>query len=81
MRFEHFRKRAGSKAKDGKPKRSDYINGGEEAAEGAWPWQAHISEKFRSPSKSHFCGGTLIHPQWVVSAAHCFPDTNPDRQT
>ena len=43
------------------------IVGGTEAPKGAWPWQAQI----RSTSGSPFCGGTLVHPQWVVTAAHC----------
>merc|ERR1719348_2292883 len=43
------------------------IVGGTEAPKGAWPWQAQV----RTSSGFTFCGGTLVHPQRVVTAAHC----------
>ena len=43
------------------------ILGGFEAVAGSWPWQAYL--KFQG---GFYCGGTLIHPEWVLSAGHCF---------
>ncbi|XP_048836547.1 transmembrane protease serine 13a [Brienomyrus brachyistius] len=43
------------------------IVGGTQAELGQWPWQ--VSLHYQS---SHMCGGSLIAPNFVVSAAHCF---------
>ncbi|XP_026888464.2 serine protease 33 isoform X1 [Electrophorus electricus] len=53
----------------GRPPLQSRIVGGFDASEGHWPWQVDIQT-----SQGHVCGGTLISVDWVLSAAHCFPN-------
>ena len=45
-----------------------FIIHGQTAVPGEWPWQVHL---IRASSGNGVCGGTLIDPYWVVTAAHC----------
>jgi len=43
------------------------IVGGQKAAEGEFPWMAHLNGRLD-------CGATLIGDEWILTAAHCVVD-------
>ena len=55
------------------------IVGGREAARNAWPWLgALVDRSSEIPFEGQFCGSTLIHPWWVLTATHCLTEETAD---
>lgn len=48
---------------------AEAIVGGSTVPNGAYPFMASVQD-----GGYHFCGGSIIAPGWVLTAAHCVPD-------
>ncbi|MDM8525272.1 serine protease [Desulfococcaceae bacterium HSG8] len=56
---------------------SPRITNGSDAQPGAWPWMTALVPRDASPAEN-YCGGVLIHPEWVITIANCTEFTQPD---
>ena len=47
------------------------IINGERAKPNDWPWIVALVYAHTPALKGQFCGGSLIAPEWVLTAGHC----------
>lgn len=55
------------------------VVGGNNAELGEWPWMSAVVSTNPNALQGQFCGATLVHHNWAVTAAHCL--VNESNQT
>ncbi|HUF60739.1 MAG TPA: serine protease [Verrucomicrobiales bacterium] len=65
---------------NGFPRIPEKLVGGNPAEPGAYPWMASLRRVQAGGGNSgHYCAGVLVHPSWVLTAAHCVSGQRPSR--
>jgi secreted trypsin-like serine protease len=59
-----------------KPMAAGLIVGGRVSSAEKWPWLVAL---FMKESKTFFCAGSLIHPKFILTAAHCLQEKNEEK--
>lgn len=49
-----------------------------DVADNTYPWMAALVQIDEKPLEGQYCGGTLVHPEWVLTAGHCVDDKDAE---